>query len=475
MREYQKKSPKILVVGDLMIDYYIWGDAKRVSPEAPVVVIDVQKESKTLGGAGNVINNLKALGANIKVASVLGKDEIGKNLLEMLKELKVDLKGVIFEEGRSSTQKSRVIASHQQVIRFDSETRRDISKKSEEVLIDLIKEAIKEVDAILISDYAKGVLTKEVLKQTIKAARDNSKPVLIDPKGKDYSKYKGATLITPNKKEATEASNIEIVDEKSLQEAGFKLKDELQLDYVVITLSEDGMALFKEEMIKIPTVAKEVYDVTGAGDSVLSTIGFVLACKGDIKEACKIANAAAAVVVGKLGSATATWEEIINYSLNSGESKIQEKILEKETLKKVVKNLKTKNKKIVFTNGCFDILHLGHIKYLEKAKSFGDVLIVGVNSDSSVKSLKGKSRPINPEFDRAYLLSALEMIDYVVIFEEETPYELIKIVSPDVLVKGGDYKGKKVVGSNIAKEVKLVDFIDGKSTTSIIQKIKTQD
>jgi D-beta-D-heptose 7-phosphate kinase/D-beta-D-heptose 1-phosphate adenosyltransferase len=232
------------------------------------------------------------------------------------------------------------------------------------------------------------------------------------------------------------------------------------------------MAIFGKQMSKIPTVAKEVYDVTGAGDSVLSTIGFVLASGGDIEVACQIANAAAAVVVGKIGSATASWDEIVEYERTLHEDTTEYKILNKKSLAKKVQNLKNENKRVVFTNGCFDILHLGHIKYLQKAKSFGDVLIVGVNSDDSVKRLKGESRPINPEYDRAYLLGALECVDFVTVFGEDTPYELIKTIKPDVLVKGGDYKDKEVVGSDIAKEVKLVDFIDGKSTTSIIDRAK---
>ncbi len=473
MKQYQNSHPDILVVGDLMIDYYLWGSSNRISPEAPVPVVDIKKETKLLGGAGNVVNNLIALGARVSVASVIGDDEVGKELLLMLKKIGVDSSLVVIEDGRKTTQKGRVIASNQQVIRFDSETKTDILKASEDKLLSLISKEINRFDAILISDYAKGVLTKRVLKEIISTAKRASKMVLIDPKGKDYSKYKGATLITPNKKEATEATGIEIKDEESLKRAGFWLKEKLELDYSIITLSEDGMAIFGEQMSKIPTVAKEVYDVTGAGDSVLSTIGFILASGGDIKVACKIANAAAAVVVGKLGSATASWDEIIEYERSLHEDTTEYKILDIKSLSKKVQKLKADGKRVVFTNGCFDILHLGHIKYLQKAKSFGDVLIVGVNSDSSVKRLKGDSRPINPEYDRAYLLGALECVDFVTIFDEDTPYNLIKTLQPDILVKGGDYRGKEVVGSDIVKEVKLVDFIDGKSTTSVINKAKS--
>jgi D-beta-D-heptose 7-phosphate kinase/D-beta-D-heptose 1-phosphate adenosyltransferase len=471
MRKYQGLKPSILVVGDLMLDHYLWGKTDRISPEAPVPVIDVQDESEVLGGAGNVVNNLIALGANVSVASAIGQDENGRRLAKMLKSLGVKTDALIAEPSRKTTRKSRVIASHQQVVRFDSETRQAISKEIEEKILASVERQLFITDTILLSDYGKGVLSPRLTQQIIQLARGSGVKVLVDPKGRDYSKYRGATLVTPNKKEASEATGIEIVDAESLKKAGFELKNGLDLDMAMITLSEEGMAIFDETMRTIPTVAREVYDVTGAGDTVLSTLGFVLAAGGDIDEAARIANAAAAVVVGKLGSATASWDEIIAYETTLHESTTEHRIKSREALAGSVERLKNEGKRIVFTNGCFDILHLGHVKYLEKAKSFGDVLIVGVNSDASVRRLKGENRPVNPEYDRAYLLAALDAVDFVTIFDEDTPYELIEIVGPDVLVKGGDYKGKEVVGSDIAKEVRLVDFVDGKSTTKIIEKI----
>ncbi|BDY13436.1 D-glycero-beta-D-manno-heptose-7-phosphate kinase [Hydrogenimonas cancrithermarum] len=471
MRKYAAVRPSILVVGDLMLDHYLWGKTDRISPEAPVPVIDVQEESEVLGGAGNVVNNLIALGADVSVASAIGKDENGKRLAKMLKSLGVRTDALVAEPERKTTRKSRVIASHQQVIRFDSETRQDITKETEEKILASVQRQLFVTDIILLSDYGKGVLSERLTQQIIQMARATGVKVLVDPKGKDYAKYSGATLVTPNKKEASEATGIDIVDTESLGKAGFWLKNELNLDMAMITLSEEGMAIFDETMRTIPTVAREVYDVTGAGDTVLGTLGFVLAAGGDIDEAARIANAAAAVVVGKLGSATASWDEIIEYETTLHESTTEHRIKSREALAQSVERLKNEGKRIVFTNGCFDILHLGHVKYLEKAKSFGDALIVGVNSDASVRRLKGESRPVNPEYDRAYLLAALDAVDFVTIFDEDTPYDLIKIVEPDVLVKGGDYEGKEVVGSDIAKEVRLVDFVDGKSTTKIIEKI----
>ncbi|WP_457597571.1 D-glycero-beta-D-manno-heptose-7-phosphate kinase [Hydrogenimonas sp.] len=475
MRNYLSCHPKILVVGDMMIDHYLWGKSERISPEAPVPVVEVERESEVLGGAGNVVNNLVALGARVCAASVIGDDRDGERLEGMLKALGVDTSALVREKGRATTKKSRLIASHQQVVRFDSETRQDIAPRSEAALLERIEKLLDAgVATVVLSDYGKGVLTESLTQGIIALARARGVRVMVDPKGRDYSKYRGATVITPNKKEAAEATGIAIVDRESLKEAGFRLKESLGLERAIVTLSEEGMAIFGKQMRVIPTVAKEVYDVTGAGDTVIATLAFVRACGGEIDEAARIANAAAAVVVGKLGSATATWDEIVAFEDSLHESTTEHRIKSREALAKTVRRLKNEGKKIVFTNGCFDILHLGHVKYLEKARSFGDVLIVGVNGDASVRRLKGPERPINPEFDRAYLLAALDAVDYVTIFDEDTPYELIEVVRPDVLVKGGDYEGKEVVGSDIAKEVKLVDFIEGKSTTRTIERVKNQ-
>jgi len=463
--------PKILVVGDLMIDHYLWGECERISPEAPVQVVDVKNESFVLGGAGNVLNNLKALGARVSVASVVGDDENSRWLEKRLEERDIKKLVLVKEKGRLTSKKSRVIATGHQIVRFDKESREDINKESEAKILEALKENIDDYDLILLSDYGKGVLTLTLTQNIIGLAKDKI-PVFIDPKGKDYSKYRGADLITPNKKEASIASGIEIKDDETLKKAGFYLKEKFNLKNVIITLSEEGMAIFEKNMIKIPTAAREVYDVTGAGDTVLSALGFAVASKKSLKEAAYFANLAAGVVVGKVGAATATIEEIEEHESSLHKSSSDEHIKSFDEIEKIVKFLKEKNKKIVFTNGCFDILHIGHVKYLQKAKKLGDVLIVGLNSDDSVRRLKGKDRPVNPEYDRAYLLAALEAVDYVVIFNEDTPYELIKIVKPDILVKGADYKGKEVVGSDIAKEVKLIEFVEGKSTTKIIEKVR---
>ena len=461
-------KPRILVVGDVMLDHYLWGKCERISPEAPVQVVDIQRESTVLGGAGNVASNLISLSSHVSVISVVGDDSNGKELLNILYSKGASIQGIVVQEGRKTSKKSRVIASHQQVVRYDSESKEYITSSCEEELLVRFNDSLTSVDLVILSDYGKGVLTPYVTREIIAFAKKQHIPILVDPKGVDYSKYSGATLITPNKKEASIATKIEIIDDASLQKAGYFLKESLGLEYAIITLSEDGIAVFGRDFIKMPTVAREVYDVTGAGDTVLAALGYALASGASIQEAASFANSAAAVVVGKLGSATVTLDEVDAYEHSLRAATAESKI---KTKQEMVHLLQTKkNQKIVFTNGCFDILHVGHVKYLEVAKSFGDMLIVGLNADNSIKRLKGESRPINPLEDRAYILASLESVSYVVPFEEDTPFELISAIKPDILVKGADYEGKVVVGSDIAKEVRLVQFVEGKSTTKIIER-----
>ena len=472
MIDLQNKTPKILVVGDLMIDHYLWGSSERISPEAPVQVVDVDSESTVLGGAGNVINNLNALGALVDVISVIGECETSKELKDLLCDIKIETQYLITQKNRVTSKKSRIIAAQQQVIRYDRESTSEINNKSQVAILKVFKKIVNNYDVILLSDYGKGLLTFELTQSLISIANENKKKVLVDPKGLDYSKYKGAYLLTPNKKEASEATNIIIKDNESLTQSIRILKDQIDLTVSLITLSEQGVAIFDNELRIHPTVAREVFDVTGAGDTILASLGFAISCNKDIDEAIKFANLASGVVVGKIGSATVTLNEIIEYESSLNKSTSDEHIKTWDEMSSIISELKNNDKKIVFTNGCFDILHIGHVKYLEKAKNFGDILILGLNSDNSTQRLKGKNRPINTQDDRAYILASLEMVDYVVIFNEDTPLDLIKLIRPDVLVKGGDYEGKAVVGQDIAKELKLVQFIDAKSTSKTIKKIR---
>ncbi|MDX4071824.1 D-glycero-beta-D-manno-heptose-7-phosphate kinase [Aliarcobacter skirrowii] len=468
-------KPNILVIGDLMIDHYLWGSCDRISPEAPVQVVNVKKENSVLGGAGNVINNLVSLGSSVEVISVIGDDSVANELKTLLSNIGVSFDNLVVEKGRKTSKKSRLMASNQQVLRYDSESVDEISKNSSNKILEILEKNIKNYSAIILSDYKKGVLTTTLTQDIIKLANRHKIKVLADPKGKDFSKYKGAYTLTPNKKEAMEATNIDIKDEKSLVEALKSLKQNCNLEVSLITLSEQGIAIFDDELFTSPTAAREVFDVTGAGDTVIASITFALSCGVDIKKALYFANLAAGVVVGKIGSATASLDEIYEYESQLNKSSSSSHIKTFDEIEKLAKKLHSQGKKIVFTNGCFDILHVGHVKYLEEAKSYGDVLILGLNADSSVRKLKGSSRPINSQDDRAYILASLESVDYVVIFEEETPYELIKLIKPHVLVKGGDYEGKEVVGQDIADELKLVQFVDGKSTTNTIKRIQENE
>ncbi|MDA8755357.1 D-glycero-beta-D-manno-heptose-7-phosphate kinase [Candidatus Pseudothioglobus singularis] len=465
-------KPKILVVGDLMIDHYLWGSSDRISPEAPVPVINVHNESSVLGGAGNVINNLYSMGAHVDILSVIGECETSSELKELLSLIDVNSQYLIPQKNRFTSKKSRIIAANQQVARYDLESDEEISNSSQNAILKIFKKIVNTYNVILLSDYGKGVLTFKLTQSLIRIANENNIKLLVDPKGIDYSKYKGAYLLTPNKKEASIATNIEINNIENLTQALISLKNKCDLTYSLITLSEEGVAIFDEDLIIHPTQAKEVFDVTGAGDTVLASLGYALACDNNISDAVKFANLASGVVVGKIGSATTTINEIVHYESKLNKSSSNKHIKTLDQISSIVSDIKNKGQKIVFTNGCFDILHIGHIKYLEKAKKFGDILILGLNSDNSIKRLKGKDRPITSETDRAYILASLEVVDYLVIFDEDTPLELIKLIQPDILAKGNDYQGKKIVGHNIAKEIKLIEFIDDKSTTNIIQRIQ---
>lgn len=468
----EELNPRILVIGDLMIDHYIWAKCDRISPEAPVQIAEVKDENNRLGGACNVGNNLVSLGAKVSMCGVIGNDDTGKWLVKNLDLLGIDVQNIFIQPKRPTTKKTRVIVSNQQVLRVDKEDKSPISEEISKEIFSSIEHKISDFDCVILSDYNKGVLNESLVQKIIKLARSENKLVLCDPKGNNFQKYKGATLLTPNKTEAQIATKITIEDDKSLTLALKALKKDSHLSIPLITLSEDGIALLdkKNQLIKIPTIAKEVYDVTGAGDTVIAALGFALSGGLDIYKSCEFANAAAAVVVGKVGSAVATHTEISQHLHSCTYNDTSDKILAKTSLLTMLHSLK--NKKIIFTNGCFDILHKGHVSYLQKAKKLGDILIVGLNSDASVKRLKGKGRPINTQDDRAYVLSGLECVDFVVIFDEDTPEDLIALISPDVLVKGKDYEGKTIAGTKYAKEIKLIDFVDGKSTTNILKKAK---
>jgi len=467
-----KKPPRIMVVGDLMIDKYMWGSCDRISPEAPVQILNVSNESSVLGGAGNVLNNLVSLGAEVEIYSVIGSCDVAKTLRKMLSEINIKTTFLVEDKSRKTSIKTRLIASHQQIIRYDKESTSEISNEQAELIANEIDKNIINSDLIIISDYGKGVVTDYLAKKVIESGKTNKIKVLVDPKGKDYSKYSGAYLLTPNRIEASLASGIQINNDDDTKLAIKKLKEDIGLSVSLITLSENGIAMFDKTYKRFPSAVRSVYDVTGAGDTVIASLGFALANGNKIEHALPFANLAAGVVVGKVGSSTTTLNEIIEYESSLNKSLSYEHIKTFEEILQLSNEARNRGKKIVFTNGCFDILHSGHVSYLEKAKTFGDILIVGVNSDQSVKILKGEERPINSQQDRAFILAALESVDYVVIFNEETPYDLIKLISPNVLVKGADYEGEYVIGQDIADELELIEYLPGKSTTQLIDTIK---
>lgn len=467
---------RCLVVGDLMLDEYLWGRADRISPEAPVQVVDVIREELRLGGAGNVVHNLAALGAQVSVCSVVGGDQNGHELLGQFSHHQIDVSAIFLDPARRTSRKTRVVAAHQQIVRIDRESREALPVAVEQKLCDWIAAHAREYSVIVLSDYNKGVLTPDVIASAISAAAEHDISVLVDPKGTDYTRYNGATLLTPNRKEAEAASGIAITDAASLAQAATVIMGATGLKHLLITRSEEGMSLFSSggEMVHIPTIAREVFDVSGAGDTVLATLAVGIASGLSMAESARLANVAAGIAVGKLGTSIVTPQEIIDtVSLTHKDSHAKIKSL--DVLAALIVAEKNRGKRVVFTNGCFDLLHAGHVKYLQKARKLGDLLVLGLNSDASVRRLKGPKRPLIDQDERAHLMAALDCVDYVVVFDEDTPLELITALKPHILVKGGDYSLEGVVGKDIVESyggrVELVTFVDGKSTTNIIERI----
>lgn len=465
------KGKRVLVVGDVMLDTYHVGDVKRISPEAPVPIVRVNRTYSVLGGAANVARNLLGLECFPYIISLLGNDHNGKTMLEMFATL--NIKNDLFQTEHPTITKTRVIGNNQQVVRLDFETEIEIlDKEVEQKVLLAVEKALPEVDIVVISDYGKGVCNDTICQHVISASNLQGKKVIIDPKGKNWQKYRSATIITPNLKELSEVSGVEVKNEnEDIHSTASNVLHKYNLKSLLVTRSEKGMSYIAPEFFQdIPTEAKEVYDVSGAGDTVVATLAAALAADIPIADAIYLANKAAGIVVGKIGTSPILFKEL-QAELQTGKP---DKLVPMEQLADVLKQLRSQGRKIVFTNGCFDILHKGHVFYLDKAKKMGDILILGLNSDSSVKRLKGESRPINDENARATVMAALESVDYVVVFTEDTPLNLIRIVAPDVLVKGGDYEIENIVGREYAKETVTIPFVDGYSTTKTIQSINQE-
>ncbi|MDG6236772.1 bifunctional D-glycero-beta-D-manno-heptose-7-phosphate kinase/D-glycero-beta-D-manno-heptose 1-phosphate adenylyltransferase HldE [Glaesserella parasuis] len=467
----QFNNAKVLVLGDVMLDRYWFGATNRISPEAPVPVVKVQEREDRAGGAANVAMNIANLNVPVTLHGLVGNDDAGRALDKLLSEHSIQNQCVAVDSHPTIT-KLRILSRHQQLLRLDFEE--GFHNLDCQALLAKLAAEITAYGALILSDYGKGTL--DAVQQMIQIARQANVPVLIDPKGTDFERYRGATLLTPNMSEF-EAVAGHCNDEGEIVAKGLKMIADFDLSALLITRSEKGMTLLRpnQDPFHLPTQAKEVYDVTGAGDTVISVLATAIADGRPLEEACYLANAAAGIVVGKLGTSTVSpseLEQAIHQRAETGFGVVSE-----DELKVIVKQSKTRGEKIVMTNGCFDILHPGHISYLENARKLGDRLIVAVNTDESVKRLKGESRPINDLNARMAVLAGLASVDWVVPFGEDTPQRLIGEILPDLLVKGGDYKPEEIAGSQEVwangGEVRVLNFENGCSTTNVIKKIQS--
>lgn len=475
--------PRILVLGDLMLDRYTWGDAERISPEAPVAILLADQEEVRPGGAASVAYLLRHLEADVAVAGVVGNDSDGHTLRALLQDEGIDEQLVLVDSTRSTTAKHRFVgrASDRhphQILRVDHESRTPLRETLADDLWDAIESRLAQFDAILIADYLKGVCTDRLLRQVIPAARERGLPILVDPgRISNYERYRGVTLLKPNRIEAELVTGQKIADLEQTTIAAQELCGSLDVDAIVITLDRDGLiAVTATSKTVIATDPREVYDITGAGDMVLAMLGLCVAGGIGVAAAARLANIAAGLEVERFGIASVTRNEI-TARLAMARKGVVSKLVSVDDMVLLAAEYRKKSKRIVFTNGCFDLLHLGHVTYLQEAAVLADVLVVAVNSDASVRRLKGSARPIIPVQDRATLLSALECIDHVLIFEEDTPRSLIEVIRPDVLVKGGttsDVVGRDIVEAYGGK-VRITAKIHDLSTTQLIASMRTNE
>jgi D-beta-D-heptose 7-phosphate kinase/D-beta-D-heptose 1-phosphate adenosyltransferase len=456
-------SPRLLVLGDVILDRYVWGPVDRISPEAPIPILTVEREEFRPGGAANVARNLATLGARVSCAGVIGPDSEGRELARLLHGKGIDVSGLVVDRSKPTSVKTRMIAHNQQMLRVDSEQTAPIGPAVEKRLLSKAIRAAARADLVIISDYNKGTLPRGLCERFLRAARC---PVLVGLKSRDHGKYARAAGASLNRTEL-----LTIAQEDDVDRAARKLVRELRLKFLAVTLGERGMRVYASDAkpITLPAVARQVYDVTGAGDTALAAFGIGYASGLSLEECALLSNAASGVVVGKVGTETVSREEI-RAQASDGDG--HRKILALSELLRALGEERAGGRRIVFTNGCFDLLHAGHLSILEAARSKGDVLVVGLNTDRSVRALKGAGRPVLPQDQRARLLAAFEAVDYVVLFDERTPVRLVRQIRPDVLVKGEDYAGRTVVGRRDAGRVELVPLIKGVSTSDLIRRIR---
>jgi D-beta-D-heptose 7-phosphate kinase / D-beta-D-heptose 1-phosphate adenosyltransferase len=472
--EYEWARKRLLVVGDVMLDKYIWGDVGRISPEAPVPIVRGTRQEAKPGGAANVAMNIARLGAQATVVGITGADQDEKLLTASLHASGVT-PSLVTSAGFDTITKTRILSGSQQMLRLDFERLGAIEQAAYDRLVETALAQLSNCDALVLSDYAKGALKPAVCQALISAARKLGIPVLVDPKSPDYSRYRGATTICPNLTELAAATQLSAGDLEPLLAAAEAMVSDLDIEFFTATMSEKGIALVRPgNRFVAPAVARQVFDVSGAGDTVVAVLALCLASALQPETAVQLANVAAGIVVGKVGTVPVEKHELLvalspQIALNA-----EDQVLTRDELVKRVALWKANGERVVFTNGCFDLLHIGHITLLEQARRFGDRLIVAINSDASVSSLKGPTRPIVSQGARARVLAALSAVDAVVIFDEPTPLELIVAARPDVLVKGGDYQADSVVGAmEVASwggQVRIVPLVEGFSTTRLIEK-----
>lgn len=467
---------KIAVIGDLMLDRYLWGRVSRISPEAPVPIVKLERKTCSLGGAGNVAHNLAALGCQVRLLGVVGTDIEADILRNEILNLNISPDGLVVDLTRPTTIKTRVVSDSQQLIRLDNESAKTVKQEIEQELLRRSIAQLNDVNLVILSDYSKGVLTDNFLQTFLTAAKQKQVRVLVDPKRSDYTAYTGATTITPNRSESELALKRSLISDKDFEIAGQELQQKYSLEAVVMTRSEKGMTLFcHNNAYHFPTHAREVFDISGAGDCAIAILAASLSAGLSWPEAVELSNLGAGVAVQKVGTAPVYKEELLQVLEQEGISSTNSKILRSPDLIRQLAAWKAEGKKIVFTNGCFDLLHVGHVIYLEKAKALGDILIIGLNTDNSVKRLKGSERPLITGADRARVLASLSCVNAVTLFDEDTPIDLIKAIKPDVLVKGADYREEEVVGASFVRsydgEVELIPLVDNRSTSKIVDKI----
>ncbi len=474
----------VLVVGDFMLDRYLYGDAERISPEAPVPVLKVVRQEDALGGAGSVVADVAALGATPHCLGLVGHDAAAERIRSLLRQSGADVSGLVAASDRHTTVKTRLIglAQHrhrQQLIRVDDECRLPIDAATTAQLLNHVEGLLDHCRAVCIEDYNKGVVSPELAHGVIKAARRRGLPVLVDPASvADYSRYAGALLVTPNRTETEKVTGLSLRSMKAVREAASRIHTACHTDYVCVTLDADGMALIGADGFfeHVPTRAREVYDVTGAGDEVLAAMAVIMAAGGNLREAATVANIAGGLEVEKFGCVPITRDELIGEILLENHRALG-KVRTLDQLLPELARRRAARQTVAFTNGCFDLLHAGHVANFAFCKQQADLLVVGLNSDSSVRRLnKGTDRPLVPQQDRAAVLAALADVDYVIIFDEDTPLQLIQAIGPDVLIKGRDWEGRTVVGQDVVEarggRVVLAPMVPGRSTTDLVRRIR---